>query len=83
MEGTTGVKVTSHLSPGGGHLSAYCVYSYSSLAGHLGDCLVILSSFCWSPWQLPYYHFSVIPFSFKGGWKNLKLVGKMDGEAHV
>ena len=48
-----GVKVTSHLSLGGGHLSAYCVCSYSHLADHLGDCLgdhlVILSSFYWSP----------------------------------
>ena len=30
------VKVASHLSLGGGHLSAYCVYSYSHLAGQLG-----------------------------------------------
>ena len=53
MEGMMRMKVTSHLSPGGGHLSAYCVYSYSHLAGHLGDCLgdriVILSSFYWLP----------------------------------
>ena len=82
-----GVKATSHLSPGGGHLSTYCVSSYSCLAGYLGDRLgdhlVILSSFCWSPWQSPYYHFSVIPFNFKGAWKNLRLVGKVDAEVYM
>ena len=85
MEGMTGVKVTSHLSLGGGCLSSYCFSSYSCQAGHLGDhlsdCLVISSSFCWSPWQSPFFHFSVITFSLKGGWKSPKLVGKMDEEA--
>ena len=53
MEGMTGVKVTSHLSLGGGCLFAYCVYSYGHLTDHLGDCLgdhvVNLSSLYWSP----------------------------------
>ena len=53
MEGTMRVKVTSHLSLRGGHLSVCCVYSCNHLAGHLGGhlggCIVILSTFYWSP----------------------------------